>query len=252
MLQVKRLTDIELEEILVKIGGKLRTNQLTALVKNFDMVQEQLKMMGQAAGSADEEVSVMLSSWEAKANILKNTFTKFIADSFSSDIFKGAIDGVTTLIGLIGNLGNALLIVTGIIATIKMDSIISKAKTAGEAIKSFFTSIRTEGLGATFKSLPSMIAGIATAAVTAGILIVNAIKRAREEARQAALEGAKNNLEQVNSLKTLRAEYLEIVNSTASEAEKNAQLSEWKSKLISQYVRCQRDRCGGNHCCYHR
>lgn len=229
------LTDIELEEILVKVGGKLRTNQLTALVKNFDMVQEQLKMMGQAAGSADEEVSVMLSSWEAKANILKNTFTKFIADSFNSNVFKGIIDGVTNLIGLIGNLGNALLIVSGIIATFKMTDIISKFKSAGETIKAFFSLIRTEGAAPVLSSLPNVIAGIATTAVTAGILIFNAIKRAREEARQAALEGAKNNLEQVNSLKSLRAEYLEIVNSTASEADKNAQLSEWKAKLISQY-----------------
>ena len=56
------LTEAELATIASSIGGKLRTNQLLALINNFGMFTEMLETMQGAAGSADKEVGAMLGS----------------------------------------------------------------------------------------------------------------------------------------------------------------------------------------------
>ena len=92
------LTDVELTNILMSVGGKLRTNQLTALVKNFDMYKKMLGELEYSAGTADKEIDTMMGSWERKAQVLKNTWTEFISHLVSSDMFKDLISGVTTLV----------------------------------------------------------------------------------------------------------------------------------------------------------
>lgn len=61
------LSQAELAELESKLGGKLRTNQLDALIKNYDMYAAMLDKVANSAGSADKEVDVMLTSWDAKA-----------------------------------------------------------------------------------------------------------------------------------------------------------------------------------------
>lgn len=92
------VTDIELFQLLSAMGGKLRTNQLTALVKNFDMFDEMLKELGGSAGTADKEVSLMLGSWEKKTQILKDRWTQFIAKLVNTDEIKGFIDDITEFV----------------------------------------------------------------------------------------------------------------------------------------------------------
>ena len=92
------LNDQELFTLLSGMGGKLRTNQLTALVQNFKLFEEMMEGFGEAAGTADAEVGKMLEGWNAKTNILKNTWTKFVADIVSTDLIKGGIDTLTGFI----------------------------------------------------------------------------------------------------------------------------------------------------------
>ena len=88
----------ELFSILTEIGGKLRTNQLAALVENFGMFEEMLQGVEKSAGSADKEVNVMLETWNAKTEQLRNTWTKFISDVIESDSVKKGIDFLTKAI----------------------------------------------------------------------------------------------------------------------------------------------------------
>lgn len=88
----------ELFDILTSVGGKLRTNQLAALVENFDMFEEILSGLGQAAGTADKEIEQMLDSWDAKANILKNSWTELISDIANTESIKGFLDSITQMI----------------------------------------------------------------------------------------------------------------------------------------------------------
>lgn len=92
------VTDIELFQLLSSMGGKLRTNQLTALVKNFDMFDQMLVELGGSAGTADKEVGLMLESWSKKTQILKDRWQQFIAKLVSTDAIKGFIDDITEFV----------------------------------------------------------------------------------------------------------------------------------------------------------
>ena len=99
------LNDVELFNLLSSMGGKLRTNQLTALVRNYELFNEMLGKIGDSAGTADNEISLMMQSWERKTQKLKNTWTRFVADIVSTDAVKGGID---TLTGFVDGLDDIL------------------------------------------------------------------------------------------------------------------------------------------------
>lgn len=90
------LTEQQLMEMLSGLGGKIRTNSLVALVEGFDTYKKMLGSLGDAAGSADNEVGTMLTSWQSKANILKNTWTDLVQTVAGSDKFKAFLDDVNS------------------------------------------------------------------------------------------------------------------------------------------------------------
>ena len=99
------LKDAELFSLLSDMGGKLRTNQLTALVKNFDtLYTDMYEKLPKAAGTADKEIGLMMESWERKTQVLKNTWTKFIADIVNSDTLKTGIEAITDLVSDLDNI----------------------------------------------------------------------------------------------------------------------------------------------------
>jgi len=97
------LNEAELFEVLSGLGGKLRTTQLTALVNNMDMYQSMLADTANAAGTADKEIGTMLDSWNAKTQILQNTWTQLISHIVDTDLFKTAVDVLTEVLKILDN-----------------------------------------------------------------------------------------------------------------------------------------------------
>lgn len=94
------LNDVELFNLLSGMGGKLRTNQLTALVKNFEsLYTDMMGNIANAAGTADSEIDLMMNSWEKKTQVLKNTWTQLVADVIDTGLVKGGLEGLTEIIG---------------------------------------------------------------------------------------------------------------------------------------------------------
>ena len=98
------LSDQALFDILSPLGGKLRTNQLTALVTNYDMFAEMLDKVKTSAGSADREMNILLETWNAKTNQLKNSWTELVSNVIDTDLIKNALDGVRSIIDSINEL----------------------------------------------------------------------------------------------------------------------------------------------------
>lgn len=92
------LTEADLMTLVSDLGGKLRTNQLLALLENFDTYNDMLRDMSTAAGSANTEIGVMLDTWESKANILKNTWTEFVSHIADTEAIKAGLDLVIGLV----------------------------------------------------------------------------------------------------------------------------------------------------------
>lgn len=122
------ISEADLMQMVSALGGKLRTNQLLALLENFDMYKSMLADMGAAAGSADQEVSVMLDTWDAKANILKNTWTEFVSNMADTSLIKGGLDVITGLVkALDSDFGHLVVTVAGVTAA---SALISKGAVA--------------------------------------------------------------------------------------------------------------------------
>ena len=241
------LTEQELMSMVSDIGGKLRTSQLLALIENWDMYESMLKDYQNAAGTADREVEMYMDSWEAKANQLKNTFTEFLRETIDPaaikkilDFLGGVIQHTDSLTGVIVRLGIALV-------GLNINRIINRFRV-------FFATLAAGN--ATLNSTAGII-GVIITALTVMYTIVSRLisaweeekeaamdawraeNKAREEARQNALDDSKasieENKERIASLEELRDEYLKITSSKYDEETQDSLLVEWKNKLADAY-----------------
>ncbi len=151
------LTEADLMQMVSALGGKLRTNQLVALLENFDMYEEMLMDIGVAAGSADQEIGIMLDTWDAKANILKNTWTEFVSHLADTGAIK---EGLDLTIGLVDALdsGFGRFVITAAAATAAIAALASGAGALAGVLGT---------LNATMLLNPLFLAGVGVAAVYA-------------------------------------------------------------------------------------
>lgn len=239
------LTQAQLAEIETKLGGKLRTNQLDALIKNYDMYAEMLDKVASAAGSADKEVGVMLTSWEAKTNQLKNTWTEFIAKTIDTSWIKGLVDALTWLIDGFDNLGNVLLIVSGFLLAAKWNSVVATFVKIGSAVSGLVTIFKTAGVSASSfsavmqslnisLSATQLAIGAATAAIGILIFTVNKIKSAQEEARQKALEAGKAAAREAEEIQSLYQTYSDLKSSYESGTGSKEEFEDATDRLLEK------------------
>ena len=197
----------ELFEVLSSLGGKLRTNQLTALVQNFDMMQEMLDKTTQSAGSADKEIGVMLDTWEAKTNILKNTWTEFIANTINSNFIKSILDISTAVVDFADNAGLAATAAAGLFTIFKGKEVIGALKDVRDTFKNLGDVLKgtTSNMTAATTSIGLMIT-----AVSAFIMIYRQVEQARRESlEKAATEAA--------SIQNLTDKYEDLTEKLGSE-----------------------------------
>ena len=215
------LTEQNLMEIVSDLGGKLRSNQLLALIQNWDMYNEMLVTIGASAGSADEEISNAMDSWTRKAQILSNTWTEFVANTIDSGWIESLITSVTSLIKWLDNLGNALLIVGGAITAIKSAKIADVFTSVASSVSQFIRNAQSARnvmatLAATFSTTQLAVMGIGAALSAIGIAFslyeshMNSLREAAQEAAQAAEESLLNAQtlgEDVDKIMELAAAY---------------------------------------------
>ena len=215
------LTQAELAQIESDLGGKLRTNQFDALIKNYDMYAAMLDKVANSAGSADKEVDIMLTSWDAKAKILNNTWTKFIADTVDSNWAKGLLDTLTWLIEGFGNLGTAVTIFGGVLVAFKWNNIVSSFKTLGSvigALPMLFSSAKggAAGFDAGMKALnvsltsTQLLVGAVVLAISGLVIAYNKIKSSIEETRQAAIDAGEASTTEAKEIVSLYQNYEDL------------------------------------------
>lgn len=104
------LTDKNRAELLEKLAGKNRGNQIAALIQGFQsgQVQKAYQDTLNSDGSAQQEQDRWLESIEAKQQQFESAFQKMTTTTFSSDMFKGLVDGGTNLLNLFTNLTSSI------------------------------------------------------------------------------------------------------------------------------------------------
>lgn len=210
------LTQAGLYEIEEALGGKLRTNQLDALLKNFDMYEEMLQGMAGAAGTADKEIDIMLTSWEAKSRILSNTWTEFISKGLNSDIFKRVIDDVTTLLDRFGGLNEIIPIIAGTMTALfapaiagNIANMIDKVRNLKTAVSGFLNGVKNSNVSIS-GAVGTAVSAIATVATIAYTIYQNHVRKIRQDAEKAteeAMEDAAQAQQTTENLSSLYAAY---------------------------------------------
>lgn len=181
---------------LSSLGGKLRTNQLVALVENYRMVDEMLVKMDNSAGSASREIDILLGTWESKSNILKNTFAEFIEKNLGSDFFKNMLDWANGFVKTLTAMEHPLAVFAAGLTALLAPTIVKTIRNTAAAFVDLGRSIAGVSVGNLAASIGTAVQTIATVAITAGLLIYNKYQeylRETRESAQEATDAAKEN-----------------------------------------------------------
>ena len=187
------------------------------------MYLEMLDKTSESAGSADKEISIMLDTWEAKTNILKNSWVEFVNKTIDSDFIKFFIDAGTAIVKFADNAGLAALALGGLYTIFKGKEIIEGATKAFEDLGKSL-----QGLNGSFTAVTSWI-GIAMTAISAAIMLYKRLDRAREENVASAAKEAKAYEESVGK-------YEELIGKLSDEKTKRDELLKSIELIDEAYV----------------
>lgn len=96
---------------------KLRSTQLDALLRNWDMYEKMLSEYKAGTGSMAVEAEKTANSWEGSLNRLSNTWASVVNNIADSDAVTTSINGLNDILGIINKITSTLGSVGTIAAT---------------------------------------------------------------------------------------------------------------------------------------
>ena len=242
----EKISDIDQAALLELLAGKRQGNALAATLTNLEDLQGALAASQGSAGSALKEQEVWMESLEAKINQFKAAFESLSSTVINDDFLGAIIDTGTNLLSLldniiqsVGGIGNALLILSTIIAALNFTKTVSLVQSLFDSLKTGFGIIsKVTGYIKNFKNAINLVsigaaeggnkitqfanaltgmsgaATIATAAIM-GIVAVIAIaivayqnwKKEQEEIRQSIIDNANEAKESTQNIQELVDKY---------------------------------------------
>lgn len=198
------LSDVQKSAIAQNVAGVRQANILLALMDNWGTYEKMMTEYANAAGSAMQENERYLDGWQAKTDKLNAAWTKFVANTVSSDFIKGLLDISTKFLNVSGSIGTVTAAMGGLVVAFKGAKIVDKVKMA------------FAGLGAVLKdttfSLTSLTS-IAGMAITAMAVLAQFHANWRAERASDSAEAVKQVEETISKqeqLNDLIAQYREL------------------------------------------
>lgn len=272
------LTDISRTNITELIGGGVRNaNVISALINNFETVEEVLVTAADSAGSALAENEKYLDSIAGKVSTFKATFEELSVMLINSEFVKQIVDfgtgllnvlnAVAKLIDSIGGLNTVLMGTAGIIAAIKLDSLIKlisvtlpaafmklikplttvitaigRAPAVFKSFKSgtalaipgtsrFSTALKALGISA---SAAQLAIGALTVVITAAIAIYQHHQQKLQEQRDAAIDAASSAETLSDEIVDLTNKYLELSEAVKTDSSAKDDLLSTQDELIKK------------------
>lgn len=122
--------DIRRTDLLNSVGGKLRSTQLDALLRQWDMYENMLKQFSDGSGTMAAEAEKTANSWEGSLKRLHNTWVDTVGNIVNSDFVITLTNGFNGLLSVINNVTSKL----GSLGTIGLGAgIFSSIKNVGMA-----------------------------------------------------------------------------------------------------------------------
>lgn len=201
------ITQVELNDLLQGLGGKLRSNQLLALISRWDMYEEMLDTYRNAAGSAEEELDIYLESWEAKIAQIKGNWTKLVNNTLSSNLVNNLLEFANKTLEAADSVWALVGAFSGLVLTIngnRVAQLITQVTTGMKDMIAVFT-----GAG----SLAGKIGvfGLAISAISTLYMLYKGAEKVYFENTQAALKNAGALAEQNKQADELYSTYLKFI-----------------------------------------
>lgn len=111
------MTDVNRAAALELLSGKRQANVLSAVIKNFDLVEDAMQTSADSAGSAMAENEKYLDSIQGKIDQFTNAVQTMWMNFIRSDVVKFLVDvgtGLVNIIDKVGVLQSALITIAGI------------------------------------------------------------------------------------------------------------------------------------------
>lgn len=101
-------TDLKRTNLLNSVGGKLRSTQLDALLRQWDMYEEMLQQYEAGSGSMAREAEKTANSLEGRLNEFSNSWTNFINEFLDVDLLASFVDSGERVINVLSDISSPL------------------------------------------------------------------------------------------------------------------------------------------------
>lgn len=151
---------------------KRQANALTAVLENWEDVENAIDIYANSAGSALRENEIYLDSWEAKSKAVSSAWNEFINSFLNSDWIKGFLDDSQKVLSFFTDINAMLPIAIGFLAGGLYKAIISiigaiRTFTVALAEAGTVAALSTGGLSVLLGIITTIIAGVVTWGVSA-------------------------------------------------------------------------------------
>lgn len=236
-----------------QLAGKNRADVLTALMNNWQGVQEAMEQATDSEGSALHEQEGYLDSIEGHLKALQSAWQELANTSLNADMVKVVVDlgtGLVKAMNAMGGILNTAMLITGVIVTWKgfnMTARLSKLATSlgwvqtemgATAVATNTATIAVNVFKASLGILLSVIS-----VVTMAISLYNQAQEEEEQARQESIQKAtekidklKSEIEQTRNLQTELDKLKKKRDELNATEEKTADIRERIAELNGQIV----------------
>ena len=260
------LTKNEQAYVATTLAGTYQRNRLITLLDNYNDSLKNYEAALNSAGIAEEKFAIYQDSVQAKLDKLSATWEEFWQKSLNSELIKGTIQALTTLIDTFGNLRTVLSLIATGIALWKGTEILNFFKSLPLSIKNSYNEmlryqtalykaslvqkgltaaeieaqVATKGLSLAFVSLGQSIKtaflsnplGWIAVGLTTIISLVDIFNQKQEEMRQKIEESAQKAKEQSNSIAELMGRYNQVIDLVGEDKNARDQLQSIQSELV--------------------
>lgn len=147
---------------------KRQANALTAVLENWEDVENAIDIYANSAGSALRENEIYLDSWEAKSKAVSSAWNEFVNGFLNSNWIKTALDGTREVLSFLTDINGIIPILAGLLSGILFSSILVVDKGVKKLTISFSAlNIVSGGLPLLVGAITSVITGLITWTVSA-------------------------------------------------------------------------------------
>ena len=114
------MTGKEQAAALELLGGKRQANTLSAIIQNFDIVEDAIEASANSEGSALKENEKVLDSIQGRLNQFNNAVETFWNNLLDSDVIKFFVDLGTEIVKLASDFGEVRSVVFGLLMYFNM------------------------------------------------------------------------------------------------------------------------------------